>query len=97
MIYELHPRQSVIENVDRMINCGNPSYGGVMYGYIEQDPLLITLHNSIGKDASRMQSFVLEGVADKVISSNKKDYCKMPVVAVNNLKTISEKEIESEM
>ena len=22
MIYELHPRQSVIENVDRMINCG---------------------------------------------------------------------------
>ena len=32
MIYELHPRQSVIENVDRMINCGDPSYGGVMYG-----------------------------------------------------------------
>ena len=22
MIYTLHPRQSVIENVDRMINCG---------------------------------------------------------------------------
>ena len=32
MIYELHPRQSVIENVNRMINCGDPSYGGVMYG-----------------------------------------------------------------
>ena len=31
MIYELHPRQSVIENVDRMINCGDPSYGGVIY------------------------------------------------------------------
>ena len=33
MIYELHPRQSVIENVDRMITCGDPSYGGVIYGY----------------------------------------------------------------
>lgn len=32
MIYELHPRQSVIENVDRMITCGDPSYGGVIYG-----------------------------------------------------------------
>lgn len=32
MIYELHPRQSVIENVNRMITCGDPSYGGVMYG-----------------------------------------------------------------
>ena len=32
MIYTLHPRKSVIENVDRMINCGDPSYGGAMYG-----------------------------------------------------------------
>lgn len=32
MIYTLHPRSSVIENVDKMINCGNPSYGGAMYG-----------------------------------------------------------------
>ena len=32
MIYTLHPRASVIENVDKMINCGNPSYGGAMYG-----------------------------------------------------------------
>ena len=32
MIYELHPRQSVIENVDRMITCGDPSYGDVIYG-----------------------------------------------------------------
>lgn len=32
MIYELHPRQSVIENVERMINCGDPSFGGIMYG-----------------------------------------------------------------
>ena len=28
MLYILHPRQTVIENVDRMINCGDPSYGG---------------------------------------------------------------------
>ena len=32
MLYILHPRQSVIENVDRMINCGDPSFGGAMYG-----------------------------------------------------------------
>ena len=32
MIYTLHPRPSVIENVDKMINCGDPSFGGAMYG-----------------------------------------------------------------
>lgn len=32
MIYTLHPRSSVIENVDKMLNCGDPSYGGAMYG-----------------------------------------------------------------
>ena len=32
MIYTLHPRKSVIENVDKMLNCGNPSFGGAMYG-----------------------------------------------------------------
>ena len=32
IIYTLHPRYSIIENVDKMINCGNPRYGGVMWG-----------------------------------------------------------------
>lgn len=32
MKYILHPRQSVLENVEKMINCGDPSYGGAMYG-----------------------------------------------------------------
>lgn len=27
-----HPRASVVENVDKMIECGNPSFGGAMYG-----------------------------------------------------------------
>lgn len=31
IIYTLHPRASVIENVDKMIHCGDPSYGGAMY------------------------------------------------------------------
>lgn len=31
LIYTLHPRLSVIENVDKMINCGDPSFGGAMY------------------------------------------------------------------
>ena len=30
--YILHPRKSVIENVDKMINCGDSSHGGVFYG-----------------------------------------------------------------
>ena len=32
IIYELHPRPAVIENVDKMIHCGDPSHGGAMYG-----------------------------------------------------------------
>ena len=32
MLFILHPRQSVIENVDKMIDCGDPSFGGAMYG-----------------------------------------------------------------
>jgi uncharacterized protein (DUF983 family) len=32
IVYTLHPRQTVIENVDKMLNCGDPSYGGAMYG-----------------------------------------------------------------
>lgn len=32
MSYILHPRMAVIENVDKMINCGDPSYGDVMFG-----------------------------------------------------------------
>ena len=32
LIYLTHPRDSVIENVDKMIHCGDPSFGGAMYG-----------------------------------------------------------------
>ena len=32
MIYTLHPRLSAIENVDKMIGCGDPAFGGAMYG-----------------------------------------------------------------
>ena len=31
MLYFLHPRQAVITNVDKMIHCGDPSFGGAMY------------------------------------------------------------------
>ena len=31
MIYQLHPRPVVVTNVDRMIHCGDPSFGGAMY------------------------------------------------------------------
>ncbi len=32
MLYLLHPRTSVVENVDKMLHCGDPSFGGAMYG-----------------------------------------------------------------
>lgn len=32
MKYTLHPRSVVLENARKMIYCGDPSYGGVMYG-----------------------------------------------------------------
>lgn len=31
IIYILRPRQAIVENIDRMINCGDPSFGGAMY------------------------------------------------------------------
>ena len=31
--YTLHPRVSEIENIEKMINCGDPYFGGAMYGY----------------------------------------------------------------
>lgn len=39
MLYILHPRQTVIDNVNRMLNCGDPSYGGTMYGCPKCDHL----------------------------------------------------------
>ncbi len=30
--YTLHPRPIVMENIEKMFNCGDPSYGGAMYG-----------------------------------------------------------------
>lgn len=30
--YTLHPRDTEMENIKKMINCGDPSFGGAMYG-----------------------------------------------------------------
>ena len=30
--YTLHPRKTEMENIDKMINCGDPSFGWAMYG-----------------------------------------------------------------
>lgn len=35
MKYILHPRLSVLENVEKMIHCGDPSFGGAMFGCSE--------------------------------------------------------------
>lgn len=31
ILYTLHPRQTEIENINKMIHCGDPSVGGAMY------------------------------------------------------------------
>lgn len=31
-LYRLHPRSSVMQNIDKMLNCGNPSFGGALFG-----------------------------------------------------------------
>lgn len=31
ILYTLHPRATEIENIEKMANCGDPSYGGTMY------------------------------------------------------------------
>ena len=31
ILYTLHPRPTEIENIDKMINCGDPSFGGALY------------------------------------------------------------------
>lgn len=30
--YTLHPRNTEMENIEKMIHCGDPSFGGAMYG-----------------------------------------------------------------
>lgn len=30
--YTLHPRKTEMENIDKMIHCGDPAFGGAMYG-----------------------------------------------------------------
>ena len=30
--YTLHPRFSEMENIDKLLSCGDPSFGGAMYG-----------------------------------------------------------------
>lgn len=72
---------------------------GFRYAYIEQDPMLLTIRNCMDKDASQMQAFVLEGVADKIItpSSRKTGYRKDSIFFVNEeRKSVSEKEYENE-
>lgn len=32
ILYTTHPRAAVMENIDRMLVCGDPSFGGAMYG-----------------------------------------------------------------
>ena len=31
ILYTLHPRATEIENIEKMANCGDPSYGGTIY------------------------------------------------------------------
>ncbi len=39
IVYELHHRPAVIENVSKMIHCGDPSYGGAMFACARCDSM----------------------------------------------------------
>lgn len=43
IIYILHPHKSIIENIDKMINCGDSSFGGALYGCTECGKLKFVL------------------------------------------------------
>ena len=43
IVYILRPRKSIIENVNKMINCGDPSFGGALYGCTECGKLKFVL------------------------------------------------------
>lgn len=32
ILYTMHPRDAVMENIDKMLNCGDPASGGALYG-----------------------------------------------------------------
>ena len=32
ILYRLHPRASVMENIDKMLHCGDPAFGGALFG-----------------------------------------------------------------
>lgn len=49
MLYILRPRQTVIENVDKMINCGDPSYG-IYARHRESDK---KIHRAISKEKQK--------------------------------------------
>ena len=41
--FTLHPRKTEMENIDKMLNCGNPSFGGAMYGCPTAESLSLSL------------------------------------------------------
>ena len=64
IIYQLHPRPAVIENVSKMIHCGDPAYGGAMYGCPHCGELKFVLFRcksrfcpSCGNKYNQMRSF----------------------------------------
>ncbi len=70
--YTLHPRPAEMENIDKMINCGDPSYGGAMYGCIHCGNLkfvpfrchsrFLTCGNKYSMDRTTSMSFKLVNV-----------------------------------
>ena len=55
ILYELHPRQTEIENISKMIHCGDPSYGGAFFAcpdcgisVEEMEPRSFSFNNPFG-------------------------------------------------
>ena len=65
--FTLHPRNAEMENINKMIHCGDPAFGGAMYGcphcgklknlrsfFLKDRSLLDCLFHSVASVISRM-------------------------------------------
>ena len=87
--YTLHPRASEMENIEKMINCGDPSFGGAMYSCPNCDHLKFvpfrchsrfcpTCGNKYSMDRTTSMSFKLINVPHRhcvfTIDENLRDF-----------------------
>ena len=74
LIYITHPRHSVIDNVDRMLGCGDPSFGAAMYGCTSCGNLKFVAfrcHSRFCPSCGNMYSKLTESIEDALDVADK--------------------------